>query len=140
MSSPRDLLSQLRERARKLGPRRVVLADGADPRAVEAARRLTDDRIAIVTLLGGPIAVREAADRAGVDLSGIELVTPSSSPRLDAYAEELAARWKARARARRGRCSRADRASEPGSSHVARPTPASGATSRRRRTRSARRS
>jgi phosphotransacetylase len=67
---------ELRERARRLGPRRVVLADGADPRAVEAGRRLTDDRIAAVTLLGGPIAVREAADRARVDLAGIELLAP----------------------------------------------------------------
>lgn len=97
MSSP-HLLAELRERARKLGPKRVVLADGADPRAVEAARRLTDDRIAAVTLLGGPIAVREAADRTGVGLTGIEILTPSSSPRLDAYAGELAARWKARGR------------------------------------------
>jgi phosphotransacetylase len=98
MSSPRDLLAHLRERARKLGPRRVVLADGADPRAAEAARRLTDEGIAAVTLLGGPIAVREGADRAGIDLAGIEIVTPSSSPRLDAYAQELAARWKSRGR------------------------------------------
>jgi phosphotransacetylase len=76
----------------------VVLADGADPRAAAAARRLTDDGIARVTLLGGPIALREAADRAGVDLSGIELLAPSSSPRLDAYARELTDRWKARGR------------------------------------------
>ena len=87
MSSPRDLLADLCERARKLGPKRVVLADGADPRAARAARRLTDERLAAVTLLGGPIAVREAADRAGVDLDGIALLTPSSSPRLDARGE-----------------------------------------------------
>jgi phosphotransacetylase len=107
MSPRRDLLAELRERARKVGPRRVVLADGADPRAVQAARRLTDDGIARVTLLGGPIALREAADRAGVDLAGIELVTPSTSPRLDAYAEELVARWKARGRGATTRDARA---------------------------------
>jgi phosphotransacetylase len=114
VSSPRDLLVELRERARKLGPRRVILADGADPRAVEAARRLTDDRIAAVTLLGGPIAVREAADRAGVDLAGIELLAPSTSPRLDAYAGELAARWKARGRAAGAREARALLETGPG--------------------------
>jgi phosphotransacetylase len=98
MSAPRDLLADLRERARKLGPRHVVLADGADPRSVEAARRLADEEIARITLLGGPIAVREAADRAAVDIGGIEIVTPSSSSRLDAYADELVKRWKARGR------------------------------------------
>jgi phosphotransacetylase len=98
MRSSGDLLSELHARAAALGPRRVVLADGADPRAVEAARRLTDDGIAGVTLLGGPIALREAADRAGADLAGIELRAPSSASRLDVYAGELAARWKARGR------------------------------------------
>jgi phosphotransacetylase len=107
MTTGQGLLARIRERARKIGPRRVVLADGADPRAVTAARRLTDERIAHVTLLGGPIALREAADRAGVDLAGIELVTPSASPRLDAYAEELAARWKARGRNATARDARA---------------------------------
>ena len=114
MSAARDILAELRERARKVGPRRLVLADGADPRAVEAARRLVADRIAAVTLLGGPIAVREAADRAGVDLAGIELLTPSSSPRLDAYAEELAARWKTRGRQAGAREARALLESGPG--------------------------
>ena len=42
-----------------------------------------------------------------MDLAGIELVTPSSSPRLDAYAEELAARWKARGRGAGAREARA---------------------------------
>lgn len=98
MSGGASLLAALRERARRAGPRRVVLADGADPRAAAAARRLTDDGIARVTLLGGPIALREAADRAGVDLGGIDLLAPSASPRLDAYARELATRWKARGR------------------------------------------
>ena len=114
MSPGRDLLAEIRARARKVGPRRLVLADGADPRAAQAARRLTDDRIASVTLLGGPIALREAADRAGVDLGGIELLTPSASPRLDAYAEELAARWKARGREAGAREARALLESGPG--------------------------
>jgi phosphotransacetylase len=114
MSAPRDLLAELHDRARKLDPRRVVLADGADPRAVQAARRLTDDGIARVTLLGGPIAVREAADRAAVDVGGIEIVTPSSSPRLDAYADELAKRWKARGREAGAREARALLETGPG--------------------------
>ena len=114
MSPRRDLLGELRDRARKVGPRRVVLGDGADPRAASAARRLTDDGFARVTLLGGPIALREAADKAGVDLDGIELVTPSASPRLDLYAEELAARWKARGRNADARDARALLEAGPG--------------------------
>ncbi|HET9332200.1 MAG TPA: phosphate acetyltransferase [Gemmatimonadota bacterium] len=114
MSSGAHLLAALRERARKAGPRRVVLADGADPRAAAAARQLTDEGIARVTLLGGPIALREAADRAGVDLAGIELLAPAASPRLDAYASELAARWKARGREATERDARALLETGPG--------------------------
>ncbi len=85
-----DLIGDLHRRARDVGPRTVVLADGADPRAVLAARRLVDDRIARAILLGDAIAVDEAADRAGVRLDGIERIAPAGSPRLDVYAEEYA--------------------------------------------------
>lgn len=110
----RDPLAELRDRARRAGPRRVVLADGADPRAALAARRLTDERFARVVLLGGPIALREAADRAGVGLEGIELVHPSGSPRLDASADELAGRWRARGREASARDARALLETGPG--------------------------
>ncbi|MFN2382994.1 MAG: phosphate acetyltransferase [Gemmatimonadota bacterium] len=64
----------------------VVLADGADPRAVRAARTLTDEGICRVILLGGPIPLREAADRAGVTLERITTLAPAQAPRLDAAA------------------------------------------------------
>lgn len=87
MSRAEEVLGSIRERARRAN-RRIVLADGADPRAVAAARTLTDAGICRVTLLGGAISVREAADRAGASLDGIETVAPAGSPRLEAYAEE----------------------------------------------------
>lgn len=77
---------------------RVVLADGADPRAVQAARILVDEGICDVTLLGGPFALREAADAAGVALEGIEVIAPAQSARLESYAEEFRARQKERGR------------------------------------------
>lgn len=83
-----DLIAGLRRRARQGGPRTVVLADGADPRAARAARTLSDDGIARPILLGDAIAVDEAADRAGVRLDGVERIAPAGSARLDLYAEE----------------------------------------------------
>lgn len=87
MSRLERLLASFRERARRT-PRRIVLADGEDNRAVVAARTLVDQRICSVTLLGGTISLDEAADRAGVTLEGIETIAPAASPRLDGYAEE----------------------------------------------------
>lgn len=82
-----DLIATLRRRARKAGPCTVVLADGADPRAAQAARMLLDEGIARPLLLGDMIALDEAADRARVRLDGIERLAPAGSSRLDLYAE-----------------------------------------------------
>ncbi|HKY59750.1 MAG TPA: phosphate acyltransferase, partial [Gemmatimonadota bacterium] len=97
MTAP-DLIAQLRRRAREGGPWRVVLADGADPRAARAARTLADLGIARPLLLGDAIALGEAADRAGVRLDGIERLAPAGSPRLDLYAEEYRKRQAGRDR------------------------------------------
>jgi phosphotransacetylase len=93
-----ELIASLRRRAREGGPRRVVLADGADPRAVRAARALIDEGIARPVLLGDAIALGEAADRAGVRLDGIERIAPAGSPRLDLYADEYRKRLAGRGR------------------------------------------
>lgn len=85
-----DLIDDLRRRARAAGPRAVVLADGPDPRAAQAARTLADQGIARPILLGDAIAIDEAADRGGVRLDGFERIAPAGSPRLDLYAEEFA--------------------------------------------------
>lgn len=87
MSREETILASIRERAGRTR-RRVVLADGADPRAVAAARALVDEGICDVTLLGGEISVREAADEAGVSLDGIRTLAPGTSPRLEMYVDE----------------------------------------------------
>lgn len=87
MTDNPDLLGSIRSRAARL-ERTVVLADGVDPRAVQAARTLTDERICRVILLGGTYGLQDAAEQAGVDLHGIETIAPAQSPRLDSYVEE----------------------------------------------------
>lgn len=97
MTRADTLVADIRRRAAGKGMR-VVLADGADPRAIQAARVLVDDGICDVILLGGPFALREAADAAGAPLDGIEIVSPAQSARLESYAEEYRARQAARGR------------------------------------------
>ncbi len=84
--NPSQLIADLRSRA-AAEKHRVVLADGADPRAVQAAQVIRELNIADVTLLGGGYAIREAAEKAGVGLEGVEVIAPAQSPRLDTYAE-----------------------------------------------------
>ncbi len=71
------------------GKKNLVLPEGTEPRTVQAARILTDEKLAgSVILVGSTAAVREAAEKTGTDLSGIEISNPADSPRASAYAEE----------------------------------------------------
>jgi len=64
---------KLKERARA-ARRRIVFAEGDDPRVVAAARRLKEEGLA------EPVLVSKNA------VSGVETVDPANSPRLAAYA------------------------------------------------------
>jgi len=80
-------MSIAHEFIRKAGQslRRIVLPEGADPRIVQAARRLLDEGICHPVLLGDPAAVE-----AGVSTDGLEWIQPKASDRVEAYAEQYA--------------------------------------------------
>jgi phosphate acetyltransferase len=81
-----NLVERLKSKARAY-PRRIILPEGEDERVIRAAARVTAERYGQITLLGRAKLIRAAADRAGVQLDGIEIVDPLSSPRLSSYAE-----------------------------------------------------
>jgi phosphate acetyltransferase len=87
VSSAGAFTDALLRRARAAA-RRVVLAEGDDPRVREAALRLVAERVAAVTLLGGDAtaswAVREAP--------GVSVRIPAADPSLGRVAELLADR------------------------------------------------
>jgi len=69
-------------------PKRLVLPEGTEKRIIRAARIILDERIASsVTMLGRISDVQEAAKTEGVDLGGINIVSPETDPRLGKYAE-----------------------------------------------------
>jgi malate dehydrogenase (oxaloacetate-decarboxylating)(NADP+) len=84
----------LRARQRKL---RVVFAEGANPTVLRACGILVDEEVASPILVGPEAEVREATERLRLDLSGVPIVDPARSPRLQAYADQYFA-----LRARRG--------------------------------------
>lgn len=63
----------------------VVFPEGTDARVLGAARRLVDDRLANVVLLGSPAELTAAAADAGVVLDGLTLVDPADSNRTSGY-------------------------------------------------------
>jgi phosphate acetyltransferase len=81
------LLEDLAERARAR-PRRIVLAESADARVVQAAAQLSSRGLARVTL------VRQRG--LGSVPPGVDVADPASDPRVEAFAESLAERRKSR--------------------------------------------
>ena len=69
--------------------KKLVLADGTEPRTIKAARIIVDERLAgSVTLLGKESVIEKRATKEGVSLSDIAIVNPEISSKEDAYAEE----------------------------------------------------
>ena len=69
--------------------RTIVLAEGDDPRIIEAARRASDDGIAHCILIGNVDAVRRQAATSGVDLGDIRIEDPAGSQYHQRYSREL---------------------------------------------------
>ena len=67
--------------------KKIVLCEGEDKRLGEAASKIVKDGIAKIILVGNAEECAKVAP--GVDLSGVELVDPATSPNTDKYAELL---------------------------------------------------
>ena len=81
-------INRIIERARS-SPRRIVLCEAEDPRMLEAAQRATREGIARIVLVGPSARIRAAAAEQNIELSGMELVDPATSPLAPSFAEAL---------------------------------------------------
>lgn len=84
-----NFVATMRERAISL-QRKLVLPEGTEPRTIQAARRLIDEKLAgAVTLVGQPDAVAKIAKTEGVSLDGITVTDPGDSTDRQRYADEF---------------------------------------------------
>jgi len=68
-----SILERIRQRA-SANLQHIVLPEGDDPRTVAAAVACTQQRLARITLLGQEANIRQAAQQAALDLSGVEVI------------------------------------------------------------------
>jgi phosphate acetyltransferase len=82
-----DFVKDMRQKAKDL-QKKLVLAEGTEPRTVKAARIIVDEKLAkSVTLVGSAEAVKAVAAKEGVSLTGITVVDPATSPQLETFAQ-----------------------------------------------------
>lgn len=81
------LRERLHARARA-SPRHIILPEGEDERVLQAARWITDRKIARVTLIGKPERLRLRAARAGYSLDDVEILEHRSHPDFERLVEE----------------------------------------------------
>ena len=78
-----ELINKLVANASALN-KTVVLTEGEDKRVVAAASEIVSRKIAKIVLLGDEEQIK--AENPGVDLTGIQIVNPKTSPKLKEYA------------------------------------------------------
>ena len=84
MDPGRGLLQEVIREARR-DPKRIVLAEGNDPRVIKAASVLAGEGIAQPILLGSRDEIEATAEGIGVDLDGVDVVLPRQSPQFEQY-------------------------------------------------------
>ncbi|WP_224956640.1 phosphate acetyltransferase [Geomonas subterranea] len=82
------LVKQIHDKA-KSKLKTVVLPESYDERMLFAAQQIVEQGLAKIVLLGKPDAIQAAAAAKGINLAGVELVDPATSPKLDAYVGKL---------------------------------------------------
>ena len=82
------MIEQVKVKARQC-VKTIVLPEGDEPRTVQAAVKIVQEKIARPILLGDPARVKAVAAEKGVDVSNIEIVNPLISPKAAEYTNAL---------------------------------------------------
>ncbi|MEN3038854.1 MAG: phosphate acetyltransferase [Candidatus Kryptonium sp.] len=80
------LLEKIREKAKQL-KKHIVLPDALDERTLKAARIIVDEKIASITLIGDEEKIYSLAEKINVNLSGIRIVDPLKSEKLQDFSQ-----------------------------------------------------
>ncbi len=80
------LIETIKSKAKTLN-RHIVLPDATDDRAISAARKITDQGIARISLIGIEDEIHKKAKESGTGLGGISIVNPETNENAERYAK-----------------------------------------------------
>ena len=73
----------------KKSPKRIVFTEGTDPRILEASARLLAGTFLTPVLIGNEEAVHAAAEEAGYNIRGAEIIDPATYPEMDKLVDAM---------------------------------------------------
>jgi len=88
LSVAREFTRQIIQRAR-FTPKKIVFPEGEYEKIIKAAAKIVEEGFGTPILLGDKDTILKIAEKANVNLDGIEIVCPGFSPNLDKYAQQL---------------------------------------------------
>lgn len=80
------LMETLWEKARS-NKKKIVLAEGTEPRTMDAASKILHEGLADIVLLGDPAEIKKAASERGADIEKAEIINPLTSDKRQEYAD-----------------------------------------------------
>ena len=84
----RELIEKIKGKARS-DKKVIVFPESTDYRILNGCRAAVDQGIASPVLIGDKQEIEAAADKLGVSLEGMQVVSSSTAPHLDLYIETL---------------------------------------------------
>ena len=76
----------------KKSPKRIVFTEGTDPRILEASARLLAGTFLTPVLIGNEATVKNAAEEAGYNIRGAEIIDPATYAGMDQLVEQMVER------------------------------------------------
>lgn len=83
-----SVIDQIKAKA-KTNVKHIVLAEGDEPRTVQAAAKIVAEGLAKISLVGNPESIQKVAAETGTDLKDVAIVDPATWPKSEAYAQKL---------------------------------------------------
>ncbi|MCK8816937.1 phosphate acetyltransferase [Natroniella sulfidigena] len=81
-----SFIGKIHQRARQ-ERKKIVLPEGTEPRMIKAVPLILEKEIADVVLLGNREKIQNLALEHGIDLTGVEIINPSQSDKLEEYSQ-----------------------------------------------------
>jgi phosphate acetyltransferase len=81
-----NLIDNIKSKAKQL-KKHILLPDAIDERAIQAARIITDEYIATISLIGNEETIKKKAQQLNVGLEKISIIDPEKSDRLNAFTQ-----------------------------------------------------